>query len=182
MSQYVSDMTPSALVILIFVSQIILVAGESTVGLLERKLLVISGFWLQTNQHLYASKSHQEKPQTCCHGPSNNSEGLEKIGVIEGSQNHPTRMSPRSSHEISGRTSKPLGDLHILHRFRLCTTLTHPPALWYCILMPKCLQTVVLSWMWGPGCLIMARPVYCIFVWGENAICPNYWSSLIHNF
>jgi hypothetical protein len=55
LSQYVSDMTPSALVLLMFGIQIILVARERTVGLVEKKVLVISGFWLQgRNHHTYA--------------------------------------------------------------------------------------------------------------------------------
>jgi hypothetical protein len=53
LSQYVSDMTPSALFLLMFGIQIILVAREYTVGLVERKVLVISGFWLQGNHHMY---------------------------------------------------------------------------------------------------------------------------------
>jgi hypothetical protein len=53
MSQYVSDMTPSALGIFMLGIQIMLVAGEGTVGLVERKLLFVSGFWLlRTNKHL----------------------------------------------------------------------------------------------------------------------------------
>jgi hypothetical protein len=46
MSQYVSDMvTPSVLGILMLDIQIRLVAGEGTVGLVERKLLILSGFF-----------------------------------------------------------------------------------------------------------------------------------------
>jgi hypothetical protein len=52
MFKYVSDMTPSALGILLLGIQIILMAGEGTVGWVKRQLLVISGFSLQTNQHL----------------------------------------------------------------------------------------------------------------------------------
>jgi hypothetical protein len=44
MSQYVSDMTPSALGILMLGIQIILVAGKGTIGLVKRSLLAISGF------------------------------------------------------------------------------------------------------------------------------------------
>jgi hypothetical protein len=60
MSQGGLNMTSSALFILVLVSLIILVAGESTNGLVERQSLAISGFWFQTNQHLFASISHQE--------------------------------------------------------------------------------------------------------------------------
>jgi hypothetical protein len=58
------------------VSQIILVAGGSTVGLVERQLSVISGIWLQTNQHVFASISQQGSPQICCHMTSSNSVSL----------------------------------------------------------------------------------------------------------
>jgi hypothetical protein len=66
-------MTPATLGFLILGIQIIFMVGTGTFGLVERQLLVISGFWLQTNQHLYASTSHQVIPQICCHMNSNNS-------------------------------------------------------------------------------------------------------------
>jgi hypothetical protein len=64
MSQYVSDMTPSALGILMLVIQIMLVAGAGTVELIKRKLEFVSGLWLRrtSHQHLYESQSHQENP------------------------------------------------------------------------------------------------------------------------
>jgi hypothetical protein len=43
MSQCVSDMSPSAIDVLMLGIQIMLVAGEGTIGLMERKQLVVSG-------------------------------------------------------------------------------------------------------------------------------------------
>jgi hypothetical protein len=68
--------------------QIIFVAGKGTVGLVERKLLVISRFWLQTNQHLYASNLTKKTHKLAA-------TGLQTI--LEGCQNHHARMSTRSS-------------------------------------------------------------------------------------
>jgi hypothetical protein len=67
----------------------LLKASGTVVRLVERKWLVISGFWLQTNnQHLYAYKSHQQNSQTCCHRPLNNS--------IEESQNQNARTESKN--------------------------------------------------------------------------------------
>jgi hypothetical protein len=79
MSQYVSDLTPSALGILRLGIQIILKAGKSTVGLVKRSLLAMPGVWLQTKQHLCSCISHQGSPQICCRRASGNPIKREKF-------------------------------------------------------------------------------------------------------
>jgi hypothetical protein len=55
-------------------------AGEGTVGLVERKWLVISGFWLQTNQHLYMHPNLTKKiHKLAATGLQTILEGLKKV-------------------------------------------------------------------------------------------------------
>jgi hypothetical protein len=79
-------------------------AEEGTVGLLEGKLLVISGFWLQTNQHLYASKKIHKLAAT---GLQTILEGLKNTIMIEGSQNCHARKSPRTVIKWVGKHQNP---------------------------------------------------------------------------
>jgi hypothetical protein len=45
------------------------------------------------------------------------------------------------------------------------------------------LQILILSWLYRPRCVMLVNPGYCTFFgWGVNLTCPNYCSTLTHNF
>jgi hypothetical protein len=105
-----------------------------------------------------------------------------KIVMTKESQNQHAWMSPRSSHQIVRKTPKSLDDEYISHWFLLRTTFNHSWPLCHWALMPKRMQSMVLSCMWGPGRLMLVQPGYCTFVWREILTCPNYMSTPIHSF